>query len=161
MLVPFLAGIRLFIDIPLKGNNRYFEIYKPYTLPYYVDEVKEFVSIQMPKGNYLAVSERRQLFSILTLDDMNRCKEGFYTVCPAEFVLLDYTSQHCLIALYLGNDEIVRKNCERTIENRNFDPIWIRSPGSTFWTYALSTRTTVTKDVELTASPQILNQVKH
>lgn len=105
----------------------------------------EFVGVQMPNRNYLAVSENRQLFSILTLDDMNRCRVGFYTVCPTDFVLLDYTSQHCLVALYLGNDEIVRKNCKRTIENRNFDPIWIRSPGSAFWTYALSIPTAVTK----------------
>ena len=139
------SGIRLFIDIPLKGHDRYFEVYKPYPLPYYVKEIDEFVSIQMPRGSYLAVSENRQSFSILTLDDMNRCREGFYTVCPADFVLLDYTSQHCLIALYLGNDIVVRKNCKRTIEHRNFDPIWIRSPGSTFWTYSLSTPTVITK----------------
>ena len=139
------GGVRLFIDIPLKGSDRYFEVYKPHSLPYYNQEIEEFVSIHMPKGTYFAVSENRQIFSIMTSDDMSKCREGYYTICPADFVLLDYTSQHCLIALFLGNDEIARRNCKRTIEDRNFDPIWIRSPGSTFWVYSLSAPTRITK----------------
>ena len=51
-----LIFIRFFIDIPLKGNDRYFEIFRPYSLPYYDYEIEEFVSIRMPKGILLAVS---------------------------------------------------------------------------------------------------------
>ena len=106
------AGIRLFIDIPLKGNDRYFEVFRPYSLPYYDHEIKEFVSIRVPKGILLTVSENKQLFTLMTQDDLNQCKEGFFTICPADLVLMDRTAQHCLIALYLGNDEIVRKTCK-------------------------------------------------
>ena len=58
------SGIRLFIDIPLKENDRYFEVFRPHSLPYYDYEIKEFVSIRMPKGILLAVSEDKQFLPL-------------------------------------------------------------------------------------------------
>ena len=82
---------------------------------------KEFVSFRMPKGIPLAVSEDKQLFTLMTQEELNQCKEGFFTTSPADSVLTDETTQHYLIALYLGNYEIVRKTCKRTIESKTFD----------------------------------------
>ena len=42
------SSIRLFIEIPLKGNDKCFKVFRPHLLPYYDDEIKEIVSIRMP-----------------------------------------------------------------------------------------------------------------
>ena len=49
------AGIRFVIDIPFKPNSRYCKVYKLYSLPNYVEEMGEFVSVKMQKGNYLTL----------------------------------------------------------------------------------------------------------
>ena len=138
-------GIRLFIDIPLKGNDRYFEVYRPYSLPYFQKNINAFVSIRVPEGTYLAISTDRQSYAVLTHEDLNKCQSGYYTICPADFVILDAQAKHCLIALYTGKDDVVQQKCQRTIEDKNFDPIWVRSAGTSFWIYSLSARTRVTK----------------
>ena len=35
-------GIRLFIDIPLKGSDRYFEVFRPFSLPYYDQDIRVY-----------------------------------------------------------------------------------------------------------------------
>ena len=78
------SDMRLFIDIPFKCSDRYFEVYRPYSLPFYHDEIQEYVSVKINIWAYLSVAENKQLSSVLTPEDMNRYKEGYYTVCPAD-----------------------------------------------------------------------------
>jgi hypothetical protein len=79
----------------------------------------------MPKGILLAVSEDKQAFALMTQNELNQCQEGFFTICPADLVLMVRIAQHCLIALYLGNEDVVRRTCKRTIKSKSFDAVWV------------------------------------
>ena len=54
----------------------------------------------------------------MTQEELNQCRREFFSICPADLVLMDETAQHCLIGLYLGNDEIVRKTCKITRKSK-------------------------------------------
>ena len=60
-------------------------------MPYCEDESKEFVKSRMPKGIWVAVSEDKQLFTLMTYEEL---KEGFFTICPADLELMEETTQH-------------------------------------------------------------------
>jgi len=49
-------------------------------------------------------------------------------------VLRTAREQNCLTALFLGKIDIVLKKCKCL--NGSFDPVWIRSPDSSYWIYS-------------------------
>ena len=59
------TSIRLFIDIPLKAADRYFELYQVHSLPFFHQGVGQFVIID-EAFTYLAVAENRQFFAVMT-----------------------------------------------------------------------------------------------
>jgi hypothetical protein len=143
---------RLFIEIPLKRNDRYFEVFRPHSLPHYDNEIEEFISIRTFKDILLAVSKDRQRFTTMTQEELSQCQEEIFTICPADFVLIDATAQHGLIALDLGKDEVVRRACKRTIENETSDAVWSRVPNNSLWIYSVSLSTRINKPCQ-TPSP--------
>jgi len=52
-------NIRLFVDIPLKATDRYFELYQVHSLPFFRAGIGKFIMIDEP-FTYLAVAEGRQ-----------------------------------------------------------------------------------------------------
>jgi hypothetical protein len=56
-------SIRLFIDIPLKAADRYFELYQAHPLPFFHKGVNKFMTDE--PFTYLAVAEYRQFFTTL------------------------------------------------------------------------------------------------
>ena len=58
-------SIRLFIEIPLKASDRYFELYQGHSLTFFHKEVGKFVMVD-ETFTYLAVAESRQFFAIIT-----------------------------------------------------------------------------------------------
>jgi hypothetical protein len=91
-------GIKLFIDIIIEGRKRYFEVYQAYSLPFFGSEISYFVIVSKAKL-YLAVNMNEQLFTILTDEVLYKCKEVYFTVCPAALIIYKQRLQHCLIAL--------------------------------------------------------------
>jgi hypothetical protein len=87
----------MFIEIPLKRNDREFEVFRPYSLPYYDNGSKEFISIRNFKDILLAVSRDRQR---VTTSNASRHQEGIYTIGPADLVTVGKTAQRGLIALF-------------------------------------------------------------
>jgi hypothetical protein len=79
-------GIRLFFDICLQGSERYFEVYQAHSLPIFVSEISWFVSVSTAKL-HLAINMNKQLFMILTDEVLYKCKEVYFTVCPAGQVI--------------------------------------------------------------------------
>jgi len=60
-------------------------------------------------------------------------------------MILKTTSEpNCLIALFLGKLGIMFSKCLRLIINETFEPVWICSPGASYWIYSLSTPQWVT-----------------
>ena len=79
-------SIRLFVDIPLKAADRYFELYQVYSLPFFHKGIGKFVMID-EVFTYLAVAESRQFFAILPTYMLTRCMQDLYRVCPADIML--------------------------------------------------------------------------
>jgi len=146
------TSIRLFIDIPLKAVDRYFELYQVHSFPFFHTGVGKFIMID-EAFTYLAVAENRQFFAIMEPHLLSRCTRNLYTVCPSDVVLRTAGEQNCLIALFLGKMDIVRHKCKRLMLQESFEPIWIRSPDFSYWLYSLSTPQQVTVQCQKSGSP--------
>jgi hypothetical protein len=118
-------SIRLFIEIPLKAADRYFELYQVQSLFFFHMGVGKFIMID-EVFTYLAVAENRQFFAVFTPYMLSKCTQNLYTVCPSDIVLRTAGEQSCLIALFLGKMDIVLKKSIRLVLNESFEPIWIR-----------------------------------
>lgn len=109
-----IGSIRLFIDIPLKGADRYFGLYQAHSLPFFQAGINNFIMIDEPLS-YLAVAEDRLFFTTLSPCALSKCTKNYYTVCPSDFVLRKPGHHNCLIALFFGNTENSIKECKRMI----------------------------------------------
>jgi hypothetical protein len=119
-------SIRLFIEIPLKAVDRYFELYQVHSLPFFHEGINNFILIDEPIS-YFAIAEDRQFFTTLTPHMLAKCTKEYYTVCP-DFVLRKPGQHSCLIALSFGKMDIVLRKCKRLILNEDFESIWISYP---------------------------------
>jgi hypothetical protein len=82
----FHAGAMIFIDILLKGSERFFEAYQVHSLPFFDSDISYFVSV-ITATLLLAVSMNKQLFMILADDVLYKYKNVYFTVCPAAIVI--------------------------------------------------------------------------
>jgi hypothetical protein len=144
-------SIRLFIDIPLKAADRYFELYQAHSLPFFHNDLKKFVRID-EEFTYLAVAEDRQFFTTLTKEMLSECTTDCYTICPSNMVLRKSATDDYLIALFLGRTTIALKQCKRIIVE-DFEPVWIRSPDAKYWVYSLKKPTRITRKCRPGDSP--------
>jgi hypothetical protein len=115
-------NIRLFIEIPLKAADRYFELYQVHSLPFLQKDIGKFVMIDETFA-YLAVAESRQFIALMTPYMLSKCTQGLYTVCPSYMVLRTAGKPNCLTALFLGKTEKIFSNCRRLILNDTFQPV--------------------------------------
>ena len=145
-------SIRLIIDIPLKATDRYFELYQVHSLPFFHKEIGRYVMID-EAFTYLAVAESRQFFAVIPPYMLSRCTQDLYTVCPADMMLKTAGGRSCLPALFLGKADVALAKCKRLIIHENFEPVWIRSPDSSYWIYSLSTPQRITAQCQEIGSP--------
>jgi len=82
------AGAMIFIDILLKGSERFFEAYQVHSLPFFDSDISYFVSVSTATL-LLAVSMNKQLFAILKDDVLYKYKNVYFTVCPAAIVMYE------------------------------------------------------------------------
>ena len=128
-------NIRLFVDIPLKAADRYFELYEVHSLPFFHEGVGKFMSDDM--FIYLAVAENKQFFAQMI-----------------PYMLLNVNREpNCLIALFFGKADVMRSKFKRLILDGTFEPVWIRWPDATSSIYNLSTPQWVTVQRQKTGSP--------
>ena len=73
------SEIRLLIRLPLRGTDRVMNLYRTEPLPMYEPLLKRHVQI-LPESMYLAVSESRQYYSLLTAADFHDCQQGLFTI---------------------------------------------------------------------------------
>jgi len=80
-------SIRLFVDIPLKAADLYFELYQVHSLPFFHRGIGKFVMID-EAFTYLAVAENRQFFAQITpcTRMLSKCTQGLYTVYPSDMM---------------------------------------------------------------------------
>ena len=67
-------SIRLFVDIPLKAADRYFELYQVHSLPFFHKGIGKFVMID-EVFTYFVVAESRQFFAIIPTYMLSRCTQ--------------------------------------------------------------------------------------
>jgi hypothetical protein len=125
-------SIRLFIDIPLKAADRYFELYQVHSFPFFHIGINRFIKIDEP-FSYIAVAENRQFFAMTTPHMLAKCDKDLYVVCPSDLVLRTPGEPNCLTALFLGKVDIVPQMCKRLVLSDKFAPVWIRSPDFKYW----------------------------
>ena len=135
-------SIRLFIDIPLKAADRYFEFYQVHSLLFFHLGIKKYM-IDEP-FTFIAVAKNRQFFAIMEPHLLANCMKDIYTVCPSDLILRTAGRPNCIIALFLGKTDVMTQLCKRLILSDNSEPIWIRSPDFKYWIYSLSAPTQVT-----------------
>jgi hypothetical protein len=145
-------SIRLFIDIPLKAADRYFELHQVHSLPFFHKGIGKFVMID-EMFTYMAVAESRQFFTVMTPHMLSKCTQNLYTVCPSDIVLRTAGEQNCLTTLFLGKVDIVLRKCKRLILDESFEPIWIWSPDSNYWIYSFGAPQQITVQCQEMGSP--------
>jgi len=72
------SKIRLVIRLPLRGTNRVVNLYRTKPLTIYEPLLKRHVQI-LPETLYMAVSESRQYYSLLTREDLHNCQQGLFS----------------------------------------------------------------------------------
>jgi hypothetical protein len=102
---------------------------------------------------YLAMAENRQFFAVMTPYMLSKCTRNLYTVCPSDVILRTAGEQNCLIALFLGKMDILPKKCKRLVLHEPFEPIWIRSPDSSYWVYSLNAPQQITVQCRTAGPP--------
>ena len=145
-------SIRLFVEIPLKAADRYFELYQAHSLPFFQKNIGKYVMID-EAFTYLAVAESRQFFALITTSMLSRCTQDLYTVCPADMMLMSARDPSCLIALFLGKTDVAHAECKRLILHKLFRPVWIRSPDFSYWIYSVNAPQRVTVQCQEVGSP--------
>jgi hypothetical protein len=147
------TSIRLSIEIPLKAADRYFELYQVHPLPFLHKKIGKNVIIG-EAFTYLAVSESRQFFTVMTSHMLSKCTQVLYTVCPSDLVLKAAGEQNCLIALFLEKMDNKLTKCKRFVLNESLETVWIRSPDFSYRIYRLSAPQEVTVQCQELGSPQ-------
>jgi hypothetical protein len=139
------SEIRLVIRLPLRGTDRDMNLYKTEPLPVYEMVLKRHVQI-VPETMYMAVTESRQYYSLLTAADLHKCQQGLLTICQVEFPLYHKRTPKCSGALYFGKHNLAHEHCDKVILRRNFKPVWIHYKGTpSFFIHSLHMSTKITK----------------
>jgi hypothetical protein len=151
------AAIRLIVRIPLRGADRVMTLFKNVPLPTYSEVLGRHIQIE-PETSYLAVTENRQYYSLLTTADLQQCKKGSVTICEATFPFIHKNQATCSSALYFGQTDFAYKLCRKLILNEKFNPVWIQAKGfHPFWIYSLPSATIVTKKCKVNGTTQSSN----
>ena len=93
---------------------------------------------------YMAVSESRQYYSLLTTADSNNCQKGLFTIC--ESPLYHKRTPSCSGALYFGKHALAHEHCNKIILRKTLKPVWIHYKGTpSFLIYSLPLSMKITK----------------
>jgi hypothetical protein len=105
-----MTAIRLVVRIPLRGADRVMTIFKSMPLPTYLDVLGRCIKIE-PEAPYLAVTENREYYSLLTDAELQQYKRGLFTICEAPFPFMRKTRATCAPALYFSQTGLAHKLC--------------------------------------------------
>lgn len=128
--------IRLFIEIPLKAQEREFTIYKALPIP--IPIVQNNMRMKMKtEASYLALSKNKNLHFEMNLIDFSACRGQFIKICPFNApIYRRHNVNTCLYANYIGDHEKIKELCEIIISKRN-NAEWIKIDNGETWVYDL------------------------
>lgn len=128
--------IRLFIEIPLKAQEREFTIFKAIPIP--IPIVQNNMRMKMKTDAiYLALSKNKNLHFEMTLIDFSACRGQFIKICPFNApIYRRHNVNTCLYANYIGDHDKIKELCEIIISKRN-NAEWIKIDNGQTWVYDL------------------------
>lgn len=127
--------LRLIVDIPIKAENRYFNLYHALPLPVVIDNTTAAIYISPPKP-YFAITEDQLTFIELTTADLSTCTRGIIHVCPPLTALRRRSFPSCLSALFLGDYNNAQSLCEKTVVT-SYQPVFYRTQQGDTWVYSV------------------------
>lgn len=134
--------LRLLVEIPLKGANTYFELYRALPIPIRVEN-SSFSVLVSPKSEFLALSSNRQAFVGLNYEDLHDCFEGPERICAPRSAVLTHPHKTCEYSLLMGYAEDAERLCEKKVV-RMSTPYFFRMDERGSWVYHADDPLTIT-----------------
>lgn len=135
--VAVINGVmRLFISIPLKSPNTYFELYRAVAFPTQLFNHTASIIIK-PSHEYFAITPDRQLYMEFDTDMLLKCQRSSINICPPAMHIRKSHASTCLHALFMGNREETRNLCQTEIR-LSFEPVFYRPPYGNTWAYSVN-----------------------
>lgn len=131
--------LRVLIKLPLKNDNREFEIFNVITYPVYEPSLGRWIEWEVDDQK-LMVSKDRQTYSVYSPEHYAReCTFGQLAVCPLSDVLWNvHKRPSCAVELMLKGKVTL---CHRKLISGLHSPVLVRTP--TRWIYTTSGETKV------------------
>jgi hypothetical protein len=137
----FNNSLRLFIELPLKGVDRQFTLYKALELPTRIGVSSYFMFIR-PEHQYLAVSRDLSKFITMEQEDLSHCRGEEVRICNPRRPIQESPEQDCLYALFRGIDERAEALCTKFVI-QNPKSVFYASRDTTQWVYSLAKPTKI------------------
>ena len=134
--------VRLFVEIPLAHTARKFTIYKVFSIAS-KHPSGNLYSYNTPPKEYLAVSQDLQYFLDFDSADLQNCHGYELKICKTHWPLKRAPQNACLIAAFLGQNDIVTQTCPITIK-ATMNPFFYNAPNTNDWIFSVSERCRVT-----------------
>lgn len=134
--------IRLFIEIPLAHTARKFVNFKILGVTTKHPTANLF-SFTAPSREYLAVSQDHQYFLEFDSSDLQNCHGYDLKICKTQWPLKRIPQDSCEISAFLGNHELVAKNCQVIVKS-TMEPLFYNAPNTNDWVFSVPSRTRVT-----------------
>lgn len=134
----YLIGhsVRLYVEIPLKAQEREFTIYRSIPIP--IPIVQNNLRMKMKTDNsYLALSKNKNLHFEMNAADYAACRGQFIKICPYNLpIYRRHNTNTCLFANYVGDHIMIKQHCEIIISKRT-NAEWIKVDDSETWVHDL------------------------
>ncbi|PNF23742.1 hypothetical protein B7P43_G17246, partial [Cryptotermes secundus] len=134
-------AIRLIVQLPLRTEQRAYNVYEPIPLPSFKQNLGKFVQVQARRER-LAVSSDKRSYMILPTGYVQNCREGKIDICKETVPTVERTYETCLSSLFFGTSQEYL-SCTREILSENFRPMFRKHPFENSWLYAVGKLTKV------------------
>lgn len=126
--------IRLFLTIPLKSHNTYFQLFRAIPLPFLITNTTAVsIKVEYP---FFAITQNREFYLELDAEDMSNCRSGFIKICPPTREILKTRSHTCLASLFMGDSKEASRLCQKEII-LNYRQKFYRQKGGNSWLYSV------------------------
>ncbi|XP_072152494.1 uncharacterized protein [Bemisia tabaci] len=129
--------IRIFLNIPLKTENRVFDLYKLAPLPHNVKNVSVSIYIDPPHP-YVAISKNKETYLPLDEEEINKCHNKAIMICPANIPIRSFKPKTCIFSLIRNMSSDIINYCDRIVTTRNRAPLFYKPQLDNIWIYSVA-----------------------
>ncbi|KAG8285311.1 hypothetical protein J6590_082838 [Homalodisca vitripennis] len=126
--------LRVVLQLPLKSDDKLFQVYNVYTYPIYDHTLKKWSQWDMTRQNFLVSKDRLQYTLYDETKFSKECLNGRLIVCPLEHVLMSVAKRSsCVSELFIGK---MSSCCARKLITGLKSPVLLKTPNH--WVYSTS-----------------------